>query len=80
MKLPRDINGETLVKLLGKKGYSISRQAGSHIRLTTEQLGTHHVTIPAHRPLKVGTLASILNDIATHFGTTKETLIRELFG
>ncbi len=36
MKLPRDISGEELAKLLKKFGYEITRQTGSHIRLTTK--------------------------------------------
>ena len=32
MKLPRDIGGEELAKLLSKYGYEITRQTGSHRR------------------------------------------------
>ena len=46
MKLPRDVSGETLAKALRVLGYEISRQSGSHLRLTTTQHGQHHVTIP----------------------------------
>ena len=35
MKLPREISGEELAKLLKKYDYAITRQTGSHIRLTT---------------------------------------------
>jgi len=35
MKLPRDISGEELAKLLRKYGYKVTRQTGSHMRLTT---------------------------------------------
>ena len=48
MRLPRDISGYELAKLLSKYGYTVTRQTGSHIRLTTQQKGEHHVTIPAH--------------------------------
>ncbi|NYE57789.1 putative RNA binding protein YcfA (HicA-like mRNA interferase family) [Carboxydothermus ferrireducens DSM 11255] len=34
----------------------VTRQTGSHIRLTTTLKGEHHVTIPLHDPLKIGTL------------------------
>jgi predicted RNA binding protein YcfA (HicA-like mRNA interferase family) len=37
MRLPRDLSGVDLAKLLQKLGYQITRQAGSHIRLTTQQ-------------------------------------------
>lgn len=57
MKMPRDIGGEELVKLLEKCAYKFTRQTGSHIRLTTMEIGEHHITIPKHKPLKVGTLS-----------------------
>ncbi len=37
MKLSRDIDGLILVKKLDKLGYNITRQTGSHIRLTTSR-------------------------------------------
>ena len=37
MKIPRDISGSELVKLLKKYGYEPTRQVGSHIRITTQQ-------------------------------------------
>ena len=79
MKLPREISGEELAKLLKKYGYEITRQTGSHIRLTTTAKGEHHITIPAHKFLKIGTLSGILNDIAAHFKMDKGDLIKELF-
>ncbi len=33
MKLPRDLGGEELAKLLKKYGYEVTRQTGSHMRL-----------------------------------------------
>lgn len=60
-------------------GYAISRQSGSHIRLTTPQNGEHHVTIPQHDPLKVGTFSAVLNDVAKHFSMSREELIKRLF-
>lgn len=80
MKIPRDINGQELIKYLKPYGYLITRQTGSHIRLTTEQNGQHHITIPDHDPLKVGTLSSIIADVAQHFNMTKEELLQKLFG
>jgi predicted RNA binding protein YcfA (HicA-like mRNA interferase family) len=79
MRLPRDINGRELSAALQKLGYVPVRQTGSHIRLRTEQNGEHFVTVPDHRPLRVGTLASILNSVAKHFGLTKDELFKRLF-
>ena len=79
-KIPRDISGTDLVKLLGKSyGYIPTRQTGSHIRLTTQINGEHHITIPDHHPIKIGTLSAILSDIAGHQQKTKEQVITELF-
>lgn len=79
MKLPRDVSGADLIKVLKSLGYQVTRQAGSHIRLSTEQNGVHHITIPNHNPLKIGTLTAILNDIATHHLKSKEELIKILW-
>lgn len=79
MKLPRNLSGDELIKKLKKLGYEPTRQLGSHIRITTEEKGIHHITIPAHKPLKVGTLSAILKDIASHFKITREELIEKLF-
>jgi predicted RNA binding protein YcfA (HicA-like mRNA interferase family) len=46
MRLPRDISGEELSALLQRHGYQITRQTGSHMRLTTLHGGEHHITIP----------------------------------
>ena len=81
MKLPRDLSGDELIRALRRFGYQITRQTGSHIRVTSNmQGGEHHVTIPAHKHLRVGTLAEILGDIANYLNVTKEELIKQLFG
>ena len=79
MKIPRDINGLELSKYLSKLGYVITRQTGSHIRLTTQENGEHHITIPHHNPIRIGTLSAILNDISKHFDLTKTELSDKLF-
>ncbi len=79
MKLPRDLTGQKLANALEKLGYVIDRQAGSHIRLTTQEHGEHHVTLPNHSPIKIGTLNAILRDIANHFESDRDELIKRLF-
>lgn len=79
MKMPRDLTRAGLAKKLKQFGYEITRQTGSHLRLTTQQGGEHHVTVPNHNPLRVGTLSGILTEVAMHFGLTKEELTRQLF-
>ena len=78
MKLPRDLTGLQLVKILEALGYQVTRQTGSHIRLTTSQNGEHHITIPAHNPLKTGTLSAILNDVTQHFNISRDELLNRL--
>jgi predicted RNA binding protein YcfA (HicA-like mRNA interferase family) len=80
MKLPRDVSGASLAKALARLGYRVTRQSGSHVRLTCDQPSQHHVTIPNHDSLRVGTLAAVLNDIAAHHGMQREALLEKLFG
>ncbi len=80
MKLPRDLSAVDLIKALTPRGYLVTRQKGSHIRLTTQQNGEHHLTIPNHNPLRVGTVSGILRDVADHLGIPREDLLEELFG
>ena len=81
MKLPRDLSGKRLAKLLREHGYEITRQTGSHLRLSSSSAGpTHHVTVPAHRSIAVGTLARIVTDVAQYLGRDREELARGLFG
>ncbi|HET9210105.1 MAG TPA: type II toxin-antitoxin system HicA family toxin [Thermoanaerobaculia bacterium] len=79
MRLPRDLSGDDLARALASLGYRVTRQTGSHMRLTTEQAGQHHLTIPRHDPLRIGTLASILQDVAQHFGWTRDEVEEKLF-
>jgi len=80
MRLPRQLSGHDLARALTVLGYKTIRQTGSHLRLTTQEHGEHHVTIPQHGPLRVGTLAAILADIAQHFEMEREDLLERLFG
>jgi len=80
MRLPRDLSGDQVAALLRRYGYEVTRQTGSHMRLTTTQEGEHHVTIPRHASLRVGTLSAILGDVAQHLGIPKPALVEALFG
>jgi predicted RNA binding protein YcfA (HicA-like mRNA interferase family) len=80
MKLPREVSGEELARRLEMVGYRSTRQTGSHIRLTATIPSEHHVTIPLHPSLKIGTLNAILRDAANHLQISKDELIRRLWG
>jgi len=80
MKLPRNISATELISSLQKFGYVVTRQKGSHIRVSTTINGQHHLTVPNHNPIKLGTLSFILSDVAIHFNLSKEEVIERLFG
>ena len=80
MKLPRDLSGRDLARALEVLGYAITRQTGSHLRLTTQDQGEHHVTIPDHAALRVGTLAAILGEVAANLQLERSEVVRRLFG
>jgi predicted RNA binding protein YcfA (HicA-like mRNA interferase family) len=79
VKLPRDLTGAELSKRLTRLAYTVSRQSGSHMRLSTSERGEHHVTIPRHDPLRIGTLAAILDAVAAHHGLSRDELLQRLF-
>lgn len=79
MKLPRDLAGTELAKALTRLGCEITNRTGSHIRLATQSGGEHHVTVPAHDPLRIGTLNAILRDVSEHHGLSRDELLRRLF-
>jgi predicted RNA binding protein YcfA (HicA-like mRNA interferase family) len=79
LKLPRDLPGEQLASLLRRYGYETTRQTGSHLRLTSTAKGSeHHITIPRHKELKVGTLNAILSDVAGYLEIDREELAEDL--
>jgi hypothetical protein len=50
------------------------------MRLTRVAEEEHHITIPKHKEIRVGTLNNTLKDIAEHLGKTKTELVFELWG
>mgnify|MGYP001557971124 CR=1 FL=1 len=79
-RIPRDISGRKLAKLLKKYDYKIVRETGNHIRLVSSfKANEHKITIPDHKQVKIGTLNNILNEVADYLKISKEKLIRELF-
>ena len=80
MRLPRDLSGAELIKRLGRLGYTTTRQTGSHVRLTCPAPHEHRVTVPRHDPLRIGTLAAILSDVAGAQGLSRDDLLAKLFG
>ena len=79
MTLPRDLSGDDLARVLTRVGYVQTRQTGSHMRLTTQNRGEHHVTVPRHGTLRIGTLAGVLREVAAHLGISRDDLVAQLF-
>jgi len=77
MKLPRDISGRDLSKVLCRNWeYRQVHQTGSHIILETATPAHQRITVPDHRNLRVGTLNAILRSVAQHKGTVREIILR----
>ena len=79
MKLPRDVSGADLAKTLSRFGYQVTRQTGSHLRLTTQEQGEHHISVPTHKALPLGTLRSVLQEVGKHCGLSLDAVARSLF-
>jgi hypothetical protein len=45
----------------------------------SSQSGAHSITVPNHRPIKVGTLNAILRDLAEHHKLGRQDPISALF-
>ena len=69
MKLPRDVSASQLIKALRVLGYSVDHQRGSHVGIVTQLMGDITKPFPIS-PIKVGTLARILQNIARHHNVT----------
>ena len=78
MKIPRDVSGDQLERMVSKLGYVFVRQKGSHARYTHTGPPQGHIVIPIHKPIKVGTLHDLLTEIATQCQMTLEELVERL--
>lgn len=70
--LPR-ISGRVCVKALGKLGFEVRRQRGSHI-IMRRRNPTMTVSVPDHRELSSGTLRDIIKAIGLTVDQFKELL------
>ena len=66
MRLPRDLSGHELIKLLRR--YEVTLRGSAH-----------QVTVPSHRNLRLGTLSAILSDVADYLDMERSKLATELF-
>ena len=66
MKVPRNADAGALISLLERYGYTVVRQTGSHIRMSKKlDYGEHTITVPNHKPIKIGTLQAIAKDVCS---------------
>jgi predicted RNA binding protein YcfA (HicA-like mRNA interferase family) len=77
MKLPRDLSGDQLAKMLERLGYQFVRQNGSHARFTHPGPPQAHVAIPMHKQIKVGTLHDILNTVAEQHSLSVAEILQQ---
>jgi predicted RNA binding protein YcfA (HicA-like mRNA interferase family) len=79
MKIPRDLSGTQLVKVLCRDwGYRVVHQEGSHIILQTDAPTHQRLSVPNHNPRRVGTLNSIDRAVSTHKGVERQQLLDTL--
>ncbi|MGH7364160.1 MAG: type II toxin-antitoxin system HicA family toxin [Candidatus Methylomirabilales bacterium] len=72
MKLPRDVSGDRLVRALGRIGFTVDHQVGSHVTLRHRDRPALKVVVPVHpgRPLK----PKVLHRILATVGVSPESL------
>ncbi len=76
MKVPRDLSGEALIKVLCQSwGYRLVHQVGSHAILETEDPSHQRIAVPVHKSLRIGTLHGILKAVSSHKGVSREDLL-----
>lgn len=77
MIVPADLYGSELIKKIRRAyGYEVANQVGSHIKL--KKNNAKPLTIPNHKPLKKGTLKSILEQLAEYENKSVETVLKDL--
>jgi predicted RNA binding protein YcfA (HicA-like mRNA interferase family) len=79
MKVPRDLSGAQLVKVLCRDwDYRTVHQEGSHVILQTGTPGHQRLSVPNHNPLRIGMLNAILRVVAVHKGVDRQALLDSL--
>jgi predicted RNA binding protein YcfA (HicA-like mRNA interferase family) len=79
VKLPRELYDRDLARVLCNRwAYRQVNQVGSHIVLQTETPQHHRLSVPDHKPLRIGTLNAILRQVAAAKGVAREDLLATL--
>ena len=77
-RLPRDVSGSDLIRLLERLGYEVVRRSSSHVRLVHPGPPVHRITVPDHDDLRVGTLSAILTENAAARTLERQFLVDAL--
>ena len=79
MRLPRDLSGAELVRILCRHfGYQVVSQEGSHVILQTGVPRHHRLAVPDRAPLRLGTLNAILRAVADAKGIAKDDILARI--
>jgi predicted RNA binding protein YcfA (HicA-like mRNA interferase family) len=79
MKIPRDLSGAQLVKVLCRDwNYRVVHQEGSHIILQTDTPAHQRLSVPNHNLIRIGTLNSIVRAVSLHKGVERQKLLGAL--
>jgi predicted RNA binding protein YcfA (HicA-like mRNA interferase family) len=79
VKLPRDVTGRDLVRVLVRHfGYVQVNQVGSHVILQTSEPKHHRLSVPDHDSLRIGTLNAILRAVAEAKSLRREEIVEKL--
>ena len=79
MKLPRDVSGADLIRVLCRDfGYTKLGQEGSHVILQTTEPRSHRLSVPNHKIMRTGTLHGILKAVSHAKGVTSDDIVEKL--
>jgi len=79
VKVPKDLYGRDFANhLIRRWSFRELRQTGSHIVLRTEVPSGYTVSIPAHKPMRPGTLRDAIVSIAAHKRVDRSDILRDL--
>ena len=71
MKLPRNLSGLDVIRVLGRLGFRVIRQTGSHVRLAGRE---RLVTVPMHSAVAAGTLRNVIRQAGISLGEFLDAL------
>ena len=79
VRVPKDLYGRDFANhLIRKWEFRELRQTGSHIILRTDVPTGYTVSVPAHKPLRPGTLRDLIGAIADHKQVDGMSILRGL--